>query len=536
MSSSRLRSHPFRIAVALMSFVAVAAAFTLRAGAPQNREQADPDVIRRIRAEAIEHSRVMELAATLTDVYGPRLTGSPNLRNAEQWVADTLRGWGIDNGHLEPWGPFGRGWAVTSISAAMTKPDYAPLMVYPKAWSPAAGSVRGEVVYFGAATDDDLQRFRGKLANRIVLFSPPRALQQNFEPSPERTGDAELLKLENEKAGEQEPFEPSPQQRATAELNAKKWELIYREDPALVVEPGLKDAGTVYVTSAVMPRSARDSAGKPMHPWDLNRPNVIPQIVVSAEQYNRMARLAARGIPVDMWASLMVRYYEDDPMSANVIAEIPGADLKQEIVMLGGCMDSWHTGTGATDNAAGVVVAMEVMRIFKTLGLQPRRTIRMGLWSGEEQGRFGSAAYVAAHFGRIVDKNLVKNRDYDNFDVYFNLDYGTGRIRGLYLQGNEAARPIFHAALLPFADLGAATTSIRSIGADHVSFDEIGLPGFQFLRDYMEFSTRTAHTNMDVYDHMLPDDLRQSAAVAAALVYNAAMRDEKIPRKILQLR
>jgi len=502
-------------------------------GAPQSREIIDAETVQRIRTEALEHSHVMELAATLTDVYGPRLTGSPNLKNAENWAVDTLRNWGLENAHLEPWGPFGRGWSATSVLAVMTKPEFSPLIAYPKAWSSYTGMIHGDVVYFDAANESDLARFHGKLANKIVLFSPPRDLQPNFDPPPERTSDEELRKLENAKLADSPQFQPTAQQRATAALNEKKWELIYSEDPAAVLEPGLKDAGTVYVTAARIPQNVRNAAGKQMQPWDLSKPKVIPQLVVAAEQYNRMVRLAARGIPVQMALDLSVRYFEDDPMSANVFAEIPGTDLKQEIVMLGGCLDSWHTGTGATDNAAGVAVAMEVMRIFKSLGIHPRRTVRIGLWSGEEQGRLGSSAYAAQHLGKFVDGNLERTREYDNFDAYFNLDYGTGRIRGIYLQGNEAVRPIFHAWLAPFADLGASTATIGSVGGDHASFDEIGLPGFQFLRDFMEFSTRAAHTNMDVYDHILPDDLKQSVAVTTAFVYAAAMRDEKLPRKPL---
>ena len=528
-SSLRNAKHAVLASVVFASAALLSAA--ILGGAPQSAEKNDAETIHRIRAEALDHSHVMELAATLTDVYGPRLTGSPNLKDAENWAVDTLRNWGLENAHLEPWGPFGRGWSATSVRAVMRKPEFSPLIAYPKAWSSYTGTIHGEVLYFDAANESDLAKFHGKLANKIVLFSPPRNLQPNFEPPPERTSDEELQKLENAKLADQPQFQPTPQQRATAELNEKKWQLIYSEDPAAVLEPGLKDAGTVYVTAARIPQNVQNAAGKQMQPWDLSKPKVIPQLVVAAEQYNRMVRLAARGIPVEVWLDLAVRYFEDDPMSANVIAEIPGTDLKQEIVMLGGCIDSWHSGTGATDNAAGVAVAMEVMRIFKSLGIHPRRTIRIGLWSGEEQGRLGSSAYAAEHLGKFVDGNLEKTREYDNFDAYFNLDYGTGRIRGIYLQGNEAVRPIFHSWLAPFADLGASTTTIGSVGADHVSFDEIGLPGFQFLRDFMEFSTRAAHTNMDVYDHILSDDLKQSAAITAAFVYSAAMRDGKLPRK-----
>jgi Zn-dependent M28 family amino/carboxypeptidase len=268
---------------------------------------------------------------------------------------------------------------------------------------------------------------------------------------------------------------------------------------------------------------------------------VTPQVVVAAEQYNRMVRLVARGIPVALELGITAHFYDGDPMSSNVIAEIPGTDLRDEIVMVGGCIDSWHAGTGASDNAVGAATALEVMRILQSLALKPRRTIRIGLWSAEEQGALGSRAYVAAHFGRRI--NSTEGRlarfelkpEHERFDAYFNFDYGTGRIRGIFLQGNHAARPIFHALLEPFKDLGASTLSISGVNAsDHISFDDIGLPAFQWIRDYMEGNnTRAPHTNMDTYDHVLEDDLKQSAAVAAFIVYQLAIRDEKLPRKPL---
>jgi Zn-dependent M28 family amino/carboxypeptidase len=278
------------------------------------------------------------------------------------------------------------------------------------------------------------------------------------------------------------------------------------------------------------------------HPWDANKPAVVPQVVVAAEQYNRIIRLLSRHIPIELEVSINTRFFDRDTMSYNVIGEIPGTDLKDEVVMIGGCIDSWHAGTGATDNAAGTAVALEVMRILKSLDLKPRRTVRIGLWSAEEQGAFGSRAYVAAHFGKRIDATTGQSAparfefkpEYEKFSCYFNLDYGTGKIRGVYLQGNAAVRPIFSAWLAPFKDLGASTTSMANIGSDQVSFDEIGLPGFGFIRDFMEGSTRTAHTNMDVYDHVLEDDLKQSAVIAASFIYNAAMRDEKLPRKPLR--
>lgn len=508
------------------------------------QENIDLNVIDRIKDEALNRSQIMETVGYLTDVIGPRLTGSPSLKKAEEYAADRLRAWGITNAHLEPWGPFGRGWSLQDFTARMITPTFSTLIAYPKAWSPATnGTVRGEVVFLDAKTISDLDKYKGKLKGKIVLMQPARTVPPNFQPEGHRATDAELLKLENaEPPHESAQFSMSPEQRASAELTFSKWRLVTSEGAGVVVEPGRGDAGTVYVTSAVIPPAIGAPFDKRPNPWDVNKPLVVPQVVMAAEQYNRIIRLLARHLPVELEVSITTRFYDQDTMSYNVIAEIPGTDLKEEVVMIGGCIDSWHAGTGATDNAAGAAVALEVMRIIKSLELKPRRTIRIGLWSAEEQGAFGSRAYVEQHFGKReenVSGQSAPSRgefkpEYEKFSCYFNLDYGTGKIRGIYLQGNEAVRPIFRAWLAPFKELGASTTSVANIGSDQVSFDEIGLPGFGFMRDFMEGSTRTAHTNMDVYDHVLADDLKQSAVIAAAFVYNAAMRDEKLPRKPLR--
>jgi hypothetical protein len=513
--------------------------------AQRPREKVDLDALNRIKAEEFNHSQIMELVAYLTDVTGSRLTGSPNLKQAQEYARGRLHEWGLRNAHLEAWGPFGRGWSLEGFTANLVAPTFSPLIAYPKAWSPSTqDTVRGAVVFLDAQTVADLAKYTGKLKGKIVLMSPARPVAPEFMPPALRTSDEELLKLANIKpaADEAQRFQMSPERRARAELNYQKWRLLYSEGAAVVLEPGSGDGGTVYVTAALMPAPLDMPSEQRPHPWELNKPTVIPQVVVAAEQYNRMLRLLSRGIPVQLEVNIKARFYEQDPMSYNVIAEIPGTDLKDEVVMLGGCLDSWHAGTGATDNAAGAAVAMEVVRLLKTLNLQPRRTIRIGLWSAEEQGALGSRAYVAAHFGRRVsDANnpsaptrLELKPEHEKFAGYFNLDYGTGKIRGVYLQGNEAVRPIFQAWLVPFHDIGAATLTSAGIGAtDHNSFDAVGLPGFQFIRDFMESNTRTAHTNMDVYEHVLEDDLKQSAVVAAAFIYQAAMRDEKLPRKPL---
>jgi carboxypeptidase Q len=517
----------------------------LTAGVATAQEKVDLNADYRIRDTALNHSQIMETVGYLTDVTGPRLTGSSNLKRAEEYARDKLREWGLENAHLEAWGPFGRGWSLEGFTANELSPRFSPLIAYPKAWSPATnGIVRGDVVLLDVETVAELDRYKAKLKGKIVLFSPARHVDPLFDPPAHRQTDEELLRLANaEPPVEARSFQFTPEQRSAEELNYRKWQLIQDEGAAVVLQPSYRDAGTVYVTSATVPYSPDVPFEKREHPWNLSKLAITPQVSVAAEQYNGIVRLLKRGIPVQLEVNVTARFSDEDPMSYNVIAEIPGTDLKDEVVMVGGSIDSWHSASGATDNAAGAATALEVIRILQTLKLKPRRTIRIGLWSAEEQGTLGSHAYVAAHLGRKVSgaedqpghAHYEFKPEHEKFDAYFNFDYGTGRIRGLYLQGNEAALPIFRNLLEPYKDLGASTLSIAGIGAtDHVPFDEVGLPAFQWIRDYMEGdNTRAPHTNMDTYDHVLEDDLKQSAAVAASLVYDLAMRNEMVPRKPL---
>jgi carboxypeptidase Q len=544
MSVCKRAHHP--LLLGSRTLVASLCAFLLLAsGIASSQQKVGADAASRIRDAALHHSQIMDTVGYLTDVTGPRLTGSPNLKKAEEYARDKLRAWGLANAHLESWGPFGRGWSLEGFTANMLSPAFSPLIAYPKAWSPSTnGAIRSEVVFLDVKTTADLDKYKGKLKGKIVLFSPARHVDPLFDPPAQRRTDEELQLLANAAPpGEPHPFQFTPEQRAAEELNYHKWQLIQNEGAAVVLQPSFRDAGTVYVTAATIPYPPDVPFDQRAKPWDLSKPVVTPQVIVAAEQYNRVVRLVERGIPVELEVNIAARFYDEDPMSYNVIADIPGADLKDEVVMVGGCIDSWHAGTGATDNAVGAATALEVMRILQSLAFQPRRTIRIGLWSAEEQGTLGSRAYVAAHFARRI--NVTEGQpaaprfefkpEYEKFDAYFNFDYGTGRIRGIFLQGNAAARPIFRSLLEPFKDLGASTLSLSGVGAtDHVSFDEIGLPAFQWIRDYMEGNnTRAPHTNMDTYDHVLEDDLKQSAAVAAYLVYELAMRDEKLPRKPL---
>lgn len=566
------------------------------------------DWIARVREEGLEHSQAMETLSYLTDVIGPRLTGSPNLKRANEWTRSKLTEWGLTNAHLEPWGPFGRGWSLKRFSAQIVEPQAIPLAGYPKAWSPGfKHPLEAPVIYLDAKADADLDKYKGKLKGAIVLSSPAREIKPRFEPLAVRMAETNLLRLAN--ASGSESFTPPAYPGAapdrgrpagntgrrfgstsaaddSAATNATRsgsadnrggprgrppiqprfLSFLAREGAALVVSPSSQgDGGTFFVSSASVPGFDGRGTNAPTNAprvWATNAPAIPPQITLAAEDYNRLIRMIQQGEKLKMAVDLQVQFHDRDPMAYNTIAEIPGSDLKDQIVMLGAHMDSWHSGTGATDNGAGVAAAMEAVRILAALNLQPRRTIRIGLWSGEEQGLLGSRAYVSNHFGfyksqtnsvsanaRSDDpspgartesgstnsrprRTLVRQSEYEQLSAYFNLDNGTGKIRGVYMQGNEGVRPLFRRWLQPFADLGAETlTAAGTGGTDHGSFDAIGLPGFQFIQDPIEYSTRTHHSNEDLFDRIQADDLKQAATIMAAFVYHAAILDEKLPRK-----
>jgi carboxypeptidase Q len=531
----------------------------------------DPnDPIQKIKDEGMNRSQVMQTLSYLSDVIGPRLTASPGMKRANEWTRDQLTKWGLQNAHLEAWGPFGRGWTLKRFSAQVTEPTAIPLIAYPKAWSPGLSSpLTADVVYFDAKTEADFEKFKGKLNGKIVLTAPMRDVSAHFDPLGTRLNEKDLLMLADApepRPGGNRNFTVNPQFRAAAELAGAKMRFFQLEGAALLIDPSRGDGGTMFVQSATVPSPPRDpnattttpfNRGTP--PYDKSAPKVTPQLVLAIEHYNRIVRMLQAGEPVKMNVELAVAWQDTDPMGYNTIAEIPGTDLKDEIVMLGGHMDSWHSGTGATDNGAGCAVALEAVRIIQALGLKPRRTIRIALWSGEEQGLLGSRAYVAEHFGTLqtpatsaapatgsanngmgggngntapAAPTLVTKAEYEKLSGYFNLDNGTGKIRGVYLQGNEAIRPLFRQWLAPFRDLGATTLSISNTGGtDHLSFDGIGLPGFQFIQDEIEYDTRTHHSNQDVFDRIQGDDMKQAATIMAAFVYQTAMRDQKLPRK-----
>jgi hypothetical protein len=510
------------------------------------------DAVAKIRDEGMSRSEAMKTIRYLTDVIGPRLTNSPNQRRANQWTKQQLEKWGLQNAAIDPWGEFGRGWELKRFSATYsTDQETQPFRAYPKAWSPSTnGPITGDVVFVDATDEAGLEKYKGKLKGAIVFTAPERPVQDVFKATASRNTEEELAKMESAKpqAPQAQPS-PNAQQLAAQQFNQRKNRFYFEEGAGVLVDSGfLVDGGTIRVMGASLPPGVPGAPPTPgLRVASKNAPTTIPQLAAELEQYNRILRLVKQGVPVKITVDLEAKFYDDDLKGYNTIAEIPGTDLKDEVVMVGAHLDSWHSGTGATDNGAGSTVAMEAMRILAASGLKPRRTIRIGLWTGEEQGLLGSRGYVAKNFGVIGDgsdaaafasfapgakPNITKKPGHEKFSAYYNLDNGTGQIRGINLQGNEALRPIFKQWLAPFKDFNATTVSINSVGGtDHLAFDAVGLPGFQFIQDQVEYFTRTWHTTQDVSDRILEEDLKRSAVIMAAFAYNTAMRDELLPRK-----
>jgi hypothetical protein len=465
------------------------------------QERIDASINARIRAEGLERSEALAVFDYLTTTIGPRLTASPAYKRAVDWTVDRLRAWGLDAVHAEPF-EFGRGWELTGLTLAMTSPRYMPLIGYPRGWSPAtSGRITGQPVMLGGKSAEELQAYAGRLGGAIVMTQPIRTafIQADRPPA---SGD-----FRNPQP-RLSPDAQAAQRAATQALNA----LIQRERPALVLESSGGEHGTVFVLG-MSRRDATDNS---------------PTVVLAAEHYNLIARMIDSGLPVSLSMDVGARFFDDDRNAYNVLAELKGTDpaIGDEVVMVGAHLDSWHTATGATDNADGVTVAMEAMRILKAIGARPRRTIRMALWGGEEQGLLGSRDYVQRHLSGDANRAA-----FDRFSVYFNLDNGFVPIYGFYLQGNEAMQPIMRDWLAPFSDLGATVATVTNIGStDHLSFHNAGLPGFQAVHDYTGYDTRTHHTNMDTAERLDVTQLKQAAVVMASVLYHAAARDEKIPR------
>ncbi|WP_231458928.1 M20/M25/M40 family metallo-hydrolase [Pedobacter sp. Leaf132] len=489
----------------------------------------DPAMVQKIRKEGLDNSKVMDIAFNLTDVSGPRLSNSPGLKKAQEWAMKQLTDWGLKNAKLESWGTFGKGWQIDKYYAATTLPFYHAIIASPKAWTPGTnGPIKSEVVLIKADSVADLTKYKGKLSGKIVMMDSGNPLQSGTRPDFVRYTDSVLAKMADAKptpAGNrgQRPGATNnmmAQMMKMREVRAAMSNMLVEEKVGLILTYARGGQGTFFTSNGAS--------------YALDAKPVSPELEVAAEDYLHILRLLRAGKPVELEADIKTSFYTQDPQGYNVIAEIPGTDkkLKEEVVMIGGHFDSWHAATGATDNAAGSAVMMEAVRILKAIDFKPKRTIRIALWSSEEQGLFGSRGYVAKHFGD--PKTMVLTPDQKKISAYYNLDNGTGKIRGIYLQGNEAAGPIFKNWLAPFNDLGATTVTVSNTGGtDHQAFDAVGIPGFQFIQDPADYNTRTHHSNMDTYDRLVEDDLKQSATIIASFVYNTSQRDAQIPRKEL---
>ncbi len=504
----------YRRTFALTVLVAVVVSLPLAAQWPAT-EKIDLDAVYRLKDEGLQRSKVMEIESYLTDVYGPRLTGSPNIREAADWAEKTMKEWGLANVHSETW-PFGRGWQNQRFVANAATPRAYPLIAYPKAWTPGTnGPVTADAVIAVIATDKDFDTFRGKLRGKFVLGTAMREVPAHFEAQGRRYTDAELAELSKQPEG---GGRGRGNFQAAQAFNAKRNRFFLDEGVAAVLDISRGDGGTLFVQGG--------------GPRDPKEPPVPAQVVVAVEQYGRIWRTLEKKIPVTLTMDIDNKFFDGDQNGFNITAEIPGTDKADELVMLGAHFDSWHTGTGATDNAAGSAVMMEAMRLLKVSGVKLRRTVRIGLWGGEEEGLLGSKEYVKAHFADPATMQLKP--EHAKLAGYFNVDNGTGLIRGVYLQGNEAVAPIFQQWMEPFKNLGMTTLTIRNTGGtDHLSYDAVGLPGFQFVQDEVEYNSRTHHSNMDVYERIQPNDMMRNAVIVAAFVYNTANRDEKLPRKPL---
>jgi carboxypeptidase Q len=514
-------------------------------------EQLDLNAYGRIREEGIAHSHVMEFASALADDIGGRITGSPNMEKANNWTRDELTRLGLVNAHLEDWGEFGMGWQQVNTWVRMSAPDTAPFIAQATPWSPATnGAVSGEAINVVIEDEKDFDKYKGKLAGKIVLLGEMREVPPVDKPLFERYTQKELDDLAEYPAGDQnrDYARRVAQYLKRSELHDKIAAFLADEKVAGVVLPSRdgKNSGGSGGTFFDDNGAALGS-----QPYKQEKAVKVPVVVTAIENYGRVYRLLKQHVPVTLEMNVETKFTGEHQHGFDTVAEIPGTDpnLKEQVVMVGGHLDSWGSGTGATDNGAGTIVAMEVVRILKALDIKPRRTIRIALWSGEEQGLFGSKGYVKQHFGSFplaTDPESMKlpefirkaagpietKAEWKSLDAYFNVDNGSGKIRGVYLQGNAAEEPIFRQWIAPLKDLGVSTLTMRNTGGtDHLSFDAVGLPGFQFIQDPLDYESRTHHSNMDVYERLQSADLAQIATVEAIFVYNAAMRDQMMPRK-----
>ncbi|HEY1090225.1 MAG TPA: M20/M25/M40 family metallo-hydrolase [Burkholderiaceae bacterium] len=500
----------------------------------------DPELINAIRDQGFNHSQVVQTLQHLTDKIGPRLTNSPTMREASRWTREQLQAWGMANAHLENF-DFGRGWSYDRASIDMLAPRKTSLHGIPVAWTPGtAGPVEAEVVYLDAVTVEELQKYRGKLKGKVVMLSEPIESTEAKREISKRYSAGELAEMRNfdikAPASDAEPQQDGvAQRRKMVAFSEAREAFIKAEGAKGALIKSFWDGGLIV------------SSGQN---YRVGKTFPLPMLTLSAEHYNLLARTLEAGVTPKITFNVEARFHDEDMNGQNTIAEIPGAGEKPEIIMLGAHLDSWHGATGGVDNAAGVAITMEAMRILKAVGLHPKRTIRIGLWSGEEQGLNGSAAYVEQHFasrpGPADPKERAQSRwlwssagwpitkkpEYDLLSAYFNIDNGAGRLRGIYAQGNAGAKATFGEWFAAVGDISEGTITTNNTGStDHVSFDRVGLPGFQFIQDPLDYFTRLHHTDSDTYDHALPDDMKQAAVVLATIVYQAAQADNRMPRK-----
>ena len=539
--------------------VAALLSFALCAGPLWPQEDKSLEVVGKIKAEAFDRSQVMDTLENLTDLYGPRLTGSPEFQQAADWAMGRLKEYGVTNVHGEPWGPFGRSWSLESYELDMTAPRFSHLIAAPLAWSdPTKGVRNAEVVYAPIHTPDNrfdmkkqeeaLQQYesewKGKLKGKAVMVTDIKQPKPSTKPLFRRYTDAELAEIAE-----------APEPTIKRNLNVDELKVPSDPDeahkylssvPEIVIDKLYDRFDELRARQAKFFREEGVSGiiradnrahnglifGEAAGPHDAKNVLAPATFIVTEEQYSRMSRLLEKRQSVTVRVGLEAKVGDSNIDGLNLVGEIPGQKKPEEIVMIGAHFDSWHTGTGATDNGAGSAVMIEVMRILKALNLPMDRTVRIGLWSGEEQGLYGSRAYVKAHFGDPETMQLKPEQA--KLDAYLNLDNGSGKIRGIYLQGNDAARPLFEKMLVPFHDLGARTLTLKDTGGtDHLSFDAVGLPGFQFIQDPLDYGTVTHHSDMDTYSHALPEDLMQASAIIATMAYDIANRPEMFPRKPL---
>ncbi|HEY3928224.1 MAG TPA: M20/M25/M40 family metallo-hydrolase [Candidatus Koribacter sp.] len=530
-----MKAISFRTGVMLVLSLLLLSAAPLIAQHADNNS-VDLGMVTQIRNEGFHNSQVMQTASGIIDGIGERLTGSPNAKRANEWTRDQLAKWGLQNAHLEAY-PFGRGWQNEFTSVRMVAPDFQELIAYPKAWTAGTnGVVHGQAVRVVAKRPEDLEKYKGQLAGKIVIFGDMPEVKTISEAPMVRYDEKKLTEIsEYEIPSEKPRFNPEEIKQRIAMGKAVN-EFFTAEKVAAVIDASRgTGGGTVFV----------QSGGS----YKEGDPEGVTSLAMDVEHFGRIVRLLERNTPVELEIDVRNKFYNDDPTSWDTVAEIPGTDKKDEVVMVGSHLDSWHGGTGATDNAAGCAITMEAVRILQALGVKPRRTIRIALWTGEEEGLLGSRAYVAQHFGTRPENQAEKDLpsflrkpgtpltlkpEQKTVSGYFNIDNGTGKIRGIYLQENAAVAPIFQSWLTPFHDLGADTITYRNTGGtDHLSFDAVGIPGFQFIQDPIEYETRTHHSNMDVYERLQRDDMMQASVILASFLYNTAMRDEMLPRKPL---